>query len=245
MAAVLCFGASLALTRRREGGMPGKEFTAKALKLDYFKIYDCANHMIGDFVSLEGQFDKEAQPARVHHLEAFANVATKNGEPLFDTPARLTWYAIFDPVPEPTRRVVVRNQFGDQELTIGPAKDLLVPARTYEPGSGLSPQLDHFKLYRVLGGPVLDRTVVLKDALRSERVVVTVPFAFGVPVAKTHAGKTTPIKNKAAHLVIYRITPRPINKTIRVLDQFSGHWIITARSMFVAAPSVKKSWEPV
>jgi hypothetical protein len=228
----------------KEDCMPGK-FTAKALKLDYFKIYDSAPHANPSFVKLEGQFDEEAQPSQVHYLEAFGCAASKNGEPLFDQRARLTWYAAVSPIHEPTRRVVIENQFGEQSLLVGPARYLLAPARTYEPGSGFAAQLDHFKLYGVLDGPVLNRPVTLRDMLRNERVVVSVPIALGVPVSKTHAGTTIPIKNEAAHLVIYRITSRPINKVIRVLDQFSGHWIITGRSMLVAAPSVKKDWKPV
>jgi hypothetical protein len=219
-------------------------FSAKALKLDYFKIYDVANQLLSDTVMLQGQFDADPETAKVVGIDFFANVASKNGEAMFDRRAHLTWYRVFDPSPEPMRRVVVENQFGEQTLVIGPAKDMLVPARTYtDPKVGLSPLLDHFKVYRVRDGAPINRVVALKDEFRIEKGMVTVPIAFAVPAVKTHAGTSAPIKNKEAHLVIYRFTPREIKKIFRTRDQFSGHWLTATRTVMLAAPSIKKSWK--
>ena len=219
-------------------------FSAKSLKLDYFKIYDVANQMLHDSVTLQGQFDAEPETARVLGIDFFANVASKNGEAVFDRRAHLTWYRVFDPSPEPMRRVLVENQFGEQPLVIGPVKDMLVPARTYtDPKVGVSPLLDHFKVYRVLDGAPVDRPVTLKDEFRIEKGKVGVPIAFAVPAVKTHAGTSSPIKNDQAHLVIYRFTPREIKKIFRTRDQFSGHWLTASRTVGLAAPSIKKSWK--
>jgi len=216
-------------------------FSAKSLKLDYFKIYDVADQMLSDSVMLQGQFDAEPERAHVLGIDAFGNVASKNGEALFDRRAHLTWYAISDVAPEPMRRVLVENQFGEQTLVIGPLKRMLVPARTYtDPKVGSSPLLDHFKVYRVLDGAPIDKPVTLKDEFRNEKGMVTAPMFFAVPAVKTHAGASAPINNTEAHLVIYRFTPRPIKKIFRTRDQFSGHWLTAGRTVMLAAPSIKK-----
>jgi len=62
---------------------------------------------------------------------------------------------------------------------------------------------------------------------------------FAVPAVKTHAGASAPIDNKEAHLVIYRFTPRAINKIVRTRDQFSGHWLSMRQTVMLAAPSIK------
>jgi hypothetical protein len=214
--------------------------TAKTLRLDYFKIYDVVNQPVGDKVTLQGQFDEESEIVRVLHLEAFGNAAMKNNEAMFDRLGQLAWHTIFDFVPEPTRQVVVDNQFGEQKLIIGEAIGLLAPARS---GIGAAKQLDHFKIYRVLDGAAIGKVVKVQDRFRIEKVKVDVPIAFAVPVTKEHGGATFTITNKKAHLVIYRTTVRPIDKGVRARDQFGTRDIRMLRSVALAAPSLKTSWK--
>jgi hypothetical protein len=217
--------------------------TAKDLKLDYFKFYDVPNQPVGDWVTIEGQFDEGPERVRILYLDRFGNAVSKNREPFFDRNSHLTWYAIFDPAPEPTRRVMIENQFGQQRLIIGPARALLAPARKYVRGSVFPARLDHFKVYRVLDGAPVDRPVVLQDQFGRDKVHVTVPVGLAVPVTKEHAGIRTPVKNKRAHLVIYRVTPRPVSKNALIRDQFGRRVIATLRSNFLAAPSAKLDWK--
>ena len=219
--------------------------TAKELKLDYFKFYDVANQSLDDWVTLQGQFDKEPERARILFINFFANAVSKNREALYNKYAHLNWYNIFDPVPEPTRVVVVENQFGKQKLLIGPARALLAPAQKYERGSQFPEALDHFKLYKVLEGEPVDKAVALKDQFGADEVKVTAPLAFAVPVKKEHAGTAIPIRNKRAHLVLYRITPRSMQRTELVRDQFGRRHIQIYRSVFLAAPSLKREWKEV
>lgn len=219
--------------------------TAQELKLDYFKFYDVSNYALNEWVTIQGQFDEDPENVQLLYLDLFGNAVSKNREPFFDRNSHLTWYNIFDPAPEPARRVMIENQFGQQRLIIGPARHFLAPARKYVKGSVFPARLDHFKVYRLLHGDPVDRPVMLQDQFGRDRARVTVPVAFAVPVAKRHGGTTTPVKNKRAHLVIYRITHRPVVKSALIRDQFTKRYITTIRSAYLAVPSVKLDWKVV
>src|SRR5215470_1837632 len=116
--------------------------TAKDLKLDYFRFYAVTHQWIGQWVTLQGQFDEQPESVRAVWLGYFGNSASKNGESLFNKFAHLTWLSVFDPAPEPYRQVVVENQFGQQTLIIGATVGLLAPAQII--GAGAFPgKLDH------------------------------------------------------------------------------------------------------
>jgi hypothetical protein len=229
---------------------------AQELNLDYFKIYDVKDHRVRYQVALQGQFDEEPEKAELLALSYFANPARKNREEPHDRNAHLTWYWLYQPMPEPTRVVVFENQFGKQKLMIGAARALLAPAQKRERGSRFPKGLDHFKLYWVLKSRPLDQTVAITDQFGREETEVTYPVAFGVPVSKIHLEKdfpfhpdriekVPPIYNKRAHLVIYRIEPRKIQEGRVVRDQFAVRHLYFFRSLGLAVPSLKLEWKQV
>jgi hypothetical protein len=218
---------------------------AKQLKLDYFKVYDIENNTLQDKVLLEGQFDKEPDRALLLVLNHFANAVSKNGEPIFNKNAHLTWYAIQQDFAEPTRQIVAENQFGKQKFLIGRALFLLAPAKKFEPGSVAPKGLDHFKVYQVLEGQPVNKSVKLQDQFGADEVKVGAPLLFGTPVKKVHAGTSVAIANPKAHLVIYGVTPRSLQKTVEVSDQFMHRRLHTLRSTWLATPSLKLEWKQV
>jgi hypothetical protein len=218
------------------------------LKLDYFKIYDVKDYRLRYRVTLQGQFDKEAEEAELLFLSYFANPVSKNQEPIYNRNAHLTWYWLYQPIPEPTRKVAVENQFGRQRILIGKPSALLAPAQKRQRGSQFPMDLDHFKLYWVLEGEPVNQGVELQDQFGDEGAKVLYPILFGVPVNKRYKEKVSPIRNKKAHLVIYRITPRPLQQAGAVRDQFSGRRyreLSFLRSVLLAVPSVKLEWKEV
>jgi hypothetical protein len=219
--------------------------TAKELKLDYFKVYDIENNTLQDRVLVQGQFDKDPDRALLLFMNHFANAVSKNGEPIFNKNAHLTWYAIQQDFAEPTRQIVAENQFGKQKFLIGRALFLLAPARKFETGSVAPKGLDHFKVYQVLEGQPVNRTIKLQDQFGADEVRVGPPLLFATPVKKQHAGATVAITNPKAHLVIYAITPRTLQKTVEVSDQFVHRRLHTLRSTWLAAPSLKSEWKQV
>jgi hypothetical protein len=219
--------------------------TAQDLKLDYFKFYDVANLDLQELVTLKGQFDEEPERALLRILTFFANPVSKNDEPIYDKYAHLNWYVLSERVPDPTRKLVLENQFGRSEILIGPAFALLAPARKYEPGSAFPKQLDHYKVYRTLAAEPLMQEVKLEDQFGADEVRVSYPVAFAVPVHKEHEGRTFQINNEKAHLLIYQITSYKAEKTIRVRDQFGRYTLHVMRSILLAVPTVKQDWKVV
>lgn len=220
--------------------------TAKELKLDYFKFYDIDNREAQGDVLLRGQFDPRAQKMRLRLLDFFANPVSKNGEPLYDKNAHLAWYRGVQP-PEPPRRVVLENQFGKFDIRTGTGYGLLVPTQKMEQASVFPGELDHYKVYRLLDvEQVPDKVMKLRDQFGSEEVKLRLPLYFAVPVTKRHGDKTHPIHNKGAHLLIFSITTRDLQKTIKLRNQFTrGTSVRVVRSLMLGAPSLKVEWKPL
>ncbi len=216
---------------------------ATDLNLDYFKFYDVANQGAGYVVGLQGQFDRSPEKVQCTYLNLFANPASKNGEAIVDKNAHLNWYDLYDPTPDPTRVVAYENQFGQAKMYIGRAYSLLVPAQKMEKGSAFPEKLDHYKVYQVLQGEPIVQGVTLEDQFGKSETKVYDPVFFAVPVKKWYEGQTYGIHNEKAHLVMYRIYPESVQKTIMVRDQFARRYEQVFRSVLLAAPSVKLKWQ--
>ena len=64
-----------------------------------------------------------------------------------------------------------------------------------------------------------------------------------MPVRKQHGHASFGVQNREAHLAIYRITPRKLEKPVRARDQFGRHQLHVYRSVLLAAPSKKLNWK--
>ncbi len=219
--------------------------TAKDLGLDYFKFYDAANQRAGYVVGLQGQFDRVPERAQLTYLNMFANPTSKNGEAIHDKNAHLTFYNLYDPSPDPMRKVTFENQFGKQTVVTGRAYALLVPTQKVKRGSVFPEKLDHYKVYQVLDSEQVNKRVKLKDQFAATEARVYYPLFFAVPVRKWYEGQVYGVNNAKAHLAIYRIYPDSLQKTIATRDQFSQRYLNLFRGVLLAAPSRKLEWKEV
>jgi hypothetical protein len=220
--------------------------TAKELKLDYFQIYDVANRQAAGNILLQGQFDKQGLRMQLALLDFFANPVAKNAEPIYDKNAHLTWYRGVQPS-EPMWAVILENQFGKFEIRTGKGYGLLVPTHKVESGSVFPKTLDHYKVYQVVDvGNVPDVTLKLRDQFGASEARLGRPLFFAVPVRKRHETKEYPIQNERAHLLIFAITPRNLEKKVTLRNQFArGTSVAVVRSVMLAAPSIKHEWKQV
>ena len=210
--------------------------------LDHFLFYDVFAQDARHVVTLRGQFDEEPERAKLTHLDLFANPVVKDRGVIHDKNAHLSWYHLYDYVPDPSRVVAFKNQFGEQKVLIGRAIALLAPAQKYVPDSAFPKYLDHFKVYRVLRGAPVDRKVRLQDQFKSGEARVRWPVAFAVPVWKYHRGKSVEIQNKKAHLALYAVTPWYVKRGRVIRDQFGKRYLRFYRSVMLGVPSVKLKW---
>jgi hypothetical protein len=116
-----------------------------------------------------------------------------------------------------------------------------------ESGSAFPKTLDHYKVYQVVDvGKIPDVTLKLRDQFGSSEARLERPLFFAVPVRKRHGTKEYPIQNERAHLLIFGITPRNVEKKITLRNQFApGISVAVARSVMLAVPSIKHGWKQV
>lgn len=220
--------------------------TARELKLDYFKFYDVENREAAGEVLLRGQFDVRPQKMSLRLLDFFGNPVSKNGEPFYDKNAHLAWYRGVQPS-EPPRQVALENQFGKFAIRTGTGYGLLVPTQKLEERSVFPKELDHFKVYRLLEVVQPPRkTLRLRDQFGSDEARLLLPLYFAVPVLKRAGDKTYPIQNERAHLLIFSITNREIQKPFKLRNQFTrGVSTLAVRSLMLGVPSIKRRWKPL
>lgn len=146
----------------------------------------------------------------------FCNPADKNGEGINDPTAHLMCYQIRE-APFTRRSVLVRNQFGDQTLTVVKPESLCNPAEKDGVPSPLD--INHFKCYRVSGPGFTTRLVTVADQFETQPATLVKPRLLCNPVSKNGE----PIVDPEGHLACYTIkrggafTPRPVT----VMDQFA------------------------
>lgn len=217
--------------------------TANELKLDYFQIYDVADRPAEASVLLQGQFDKRPVKMQLTTLDYVANPVSKNGQPLHDKNAHLAWYRGVQPA-EPTRRVVLENQFGRFDIRTGRGYGLLVPTQKVELGSAFPEALDHYKVYRLVDVErVPDVTLKLRDQFGASEARLRVPLFLAVPVKKRHGTSEHAIRNERAHLLVFGIGPREVQKKVKLRNQFArGVSAVAVRSVMLAVPSIKHDW---
>jgi hypothetical protein len=203
---------------------------------DHFKVYTTLNVYGYDAqVSLIDQFGESS--ADTLFLDHFATPVEKNQEPMFDPDRHLTWWKL-PADPQPGRRVVLENQFGNQTWMVYDGEYLLVPA--LKNGIGELLPHNHYKCYDARG-PAVDFPVYLVDQFGGVDVVATIPVFFCNPVTKvTPSGFVYDIVDPQAHLAVYWIDPS-ISYGINALamDQF-GEWdLFLEQHEWLCVPSYK------
>lgn len=115
---------------------------------DHFKCYRVRTMGMGQRVALRGQFDEGFVEATLDSVVGYSNLVSKNGGVVHRKDAHLVWYRIKQAGGEPSRKVILKNQFGEQTWTIGSPVYLLVPAAELSAASqqGVPPDsVDHYK----------------------------------------------------------------------------------------------------
>lgn len=224
--------------------------------VDHYKFWILNRLPFVRTVSTKGQFDFGPRSRRTVALDFIGNPVAKDGIAAQFPDRHLTGYTLEPPipsVPEPHRRVVFSNQFGDKtEWHLGDPYLLLLPAgKSFPDGKPVdpTPPNTHYLCYQVLRAEALDRVVQLQDQFddvigHPEIEGPLFPAYFGVPVEKNGE----PIGDAQVHLAIYRFQPReglPEPIFIRTSDQFIPLLPILLTVLgptMLAVPSIKLDW---
>jgi hypothetical protein len=221
--------------------------------LDHFWCYGIQGPVHDKQISLRDQFDPAdavSPPLLLRTAVRFCNPVEKTTRagavtPITNPEAHLKLYLISSNALSPTRRVVVRNQFGQQGLYTFDPVLIGVPSAK---NSDIPPKgLDHFKCYRAYSGALFAKVVTLKDQFTEARVRVNRAVALCNPTEKLHDEVLTPIENPKGHLVCYTVTPirAPERTAFFNVDQFGAEKFITPGSDILCVPSEKLSFTAI
>ena len=189
--------------------------------LDHFKCYSTVRFPAFDArtVTITDQFFRGK--VRVRDRGAFCNSVAKNGEPIFDPGAHLTFYDATSGKATRASRgltVVVQNQFGRQRFEVQDFEGIALPTKKNAHAPPLV--LDHFACYSVKGRSV-DAPVVLVDQFGRERSTALDPVVLCNPARKKDTLGTTDIGDEAWHLTCYDLVKsRKIRESITIENQF-------------------------
>jgi len=228
--------------------MPGQNVTVTAHfvgPIDHFMGYFVDSEWyIGENVTLEDQFG--TVNATVEWALGFCNPAEKVHDPvttpIWNPDHHFTLYTLSYEGEPQTWQVEVMNQFGTQNLTVSGPVALGVPTQKagHEPPVGL----DHYLIYMVNEGPLVEEFVDLNDEFGSQTdVYVYEPVLFANPVQKTHGGQVTEILNPDMHAVIYSIAGGYLERAVQVVNQFGLQALNVSGPYMLAVPSEKLSYE--
>jgi hypothetical protein len=233
-------------------------------KLDHFRFYEILPDVPGDTavaqrMQLLGQLNTASVPAlwfRTAKLDYFGAPVIKNHEndDLFeDKNDHLSWYNFINPGAEQEPwKVFVKNQFTNDEVVMFELDDkpkaVLVPTWKKKNGLQRPERLSHFKVYEILRGTDVDKSVHLEDQFLKNDETVVRPVYFAVPVRKKVPNRRQwePIRSKP-HLTIYKLSGADVGddeEGFEIENQFENRRRYKAvRSVYLAVPTDKSNRE--
>ena len=167
--------------------------------------------------------------------------------------AHLACFKITAPT-QPTKKVVVTNQFGSGTLSVGQPQILCLPtwksltAPPKEP-TVQPPYLSHFTCYSVsyvagtapykVPAPVSLRDEFVPATRGPVSVTVGAPKLLCLPTTKIVGGTTYKMVNSRWHLLCFQVSSTPIRTPVFDLNQFGNGKVNITRTNLLCLPSTK------
>jgi hypothetical protein len=202
------------------------------------------SRVINHEVDLKGRFDSGVTETFLKGPVLFSHAVGFGDEAVQLPNAYLNWYKIEKPVSEPRRTLSVRDSLrGNEkvEVTVENSAFLLSPSQrvTAGPPSRVPDGLNHFKAYRIVNSPKMQRELHITGAFGPEDRVTTKAALLCVPVEQWHHDEHSTVKNPTACLMVYELQPVELDSSITTIDQFglnqlkasSGNWLCVPAQM--------------
>jgi hypothetical protein len=227
MLALAVLGSGARATQAREAALPLDHFTCYPATFGIFKVRK---------VGLADQFGKSvavvSQPLRL------CSPVSKNGQALVNPRAHLVCYPITRTPQFQVRKVLVKNQFGSQAMTVVRPETLCLPsskATTGTPGP-VPTTLDHYTCYTVdPSGTFTQRVVKLADQFGTSRDTVLTPVSLCAPTRK----RGSVLVHARLHLTCYRIKSVTRARRVVIRNQFGLLKGLPTLRQLLCLPSTK------
>ncbi len=213
-------------------------------------------------VVLEDQFATKGFAAKVGPLVKNCNPVQKTVDlpagpkvtRITNPNAHLACFKITAPT-QPTKTVVVTNQFGSGTLSVGQPQILCLPtwkSLTGPPQEPVDqpPYLSHFTCYSVtyvagtpqykVPGPVSLRDEFTPATVGPTPVKVGAPKLLCLPTTKIVDGTTYKLVNAKWHLLCFSVSKTPIRTPVFDLNQFGKATVNITKTNLLCLPSTKK-----
>ena len=209
---------------------------------NHYKVYNSTAFTRIDSLNLRDQFGKMVVNDLV--FDKFATPTEKilsDGTvyPILRPDIHMDWWRI--QVPQPTRTIIVTDQFGQKAWEVGNAAYLLLPALKYVPVGTPAPTYNHYLCYEVVAGPIYSIPLTLIDQFGTAPVLLLSAKYFCNPVEKTTGdGQVFPILDFNAHLAVYSVENSIVDpRSVTTVDQF-GYWQTQIfENILMCAPALK------
>lgn len=230
-------------------------------KIDHFRFYEVrpvgsGDTAVGHSMQLLGQLNTPAATPLTFRIAArldyFAAPVIKNHEndDVFeDENDHLSWYNFIAPGDEREPwKVFVKNQFTNGQVVMFELDDkpkaVLVPTWKKKGDLQRPETLSHFKIYPILNGNDINKSVQLEDQFLTNDETVVRPVFFAVPVRKKLSNRSVwePIKSRP-HLTIYKLNGTQVGdeeEDFAIDNQFeTKHRYRVVKSAYLAVPTEK------
>jgi len=227
MLTLAVLGTGARATQARQAALPLDHFTCYQATFSSFQVRK---------VGLADQFGKSvavvSQPLRL------CSPVSKNGQALVSPRAHLVCYPIKLTPQFQARKVLVKNQFGSQTMTVARPETLCVPsskATTGTPGP-IPTKLDHYSCYAVdPSGTFKSRVVKLADQFGTSKDTVVTPVSLCAPTRK----RGSVLVNARLHLTCYRIKSATKARRVVIRNQFGILKSLPTLRQLLCLPSTK------
>jgi hypothetical protein len=218
-------------------GVPEATSRQAALPVDHFACYPATfGASKARKVGLADQFGKTValvrQPLRI------CSPTSKNGSGLINPRAHLVCYPIAFSTQFQARKVIVKNQFGSQPMTVLRPETLCVPSSKATSGAPgpIPTKLDHYTCYVVdPSGPFQSRIVKLADQFGSSRDTALKAVRLCAPTRKRGSTLIQP----RVHLTCYQLKSATKAKRVATRNQFGVLKALPTLRQLLCAPSTK------
>ncbi|TWU31331.1 DUF7450 family protein [Novipirellula artificiosorum] len=189
-------------------------------------------------VELQGKFDSERVETDLEGPLFFSRSVGCMGRAAKKQPAYLNWFKIVASPEQPERELFILDMVrGDSSKTlkIKQAEYLLSPSQLITSGvpDAIPGGLDHYKAYRVVDAPSLDRQVTLTGSVGSSERRLGKPIFVCLPVREWHHDEYFSASHSADCFVVYALDEQPHDQKFSLIDQFGLNGLTSVKNQWL------------
>ena len=215
--------------------------------VEFLEVFDAKPaRPIDHAVELKSVFDAARVETTLTGPNFFSRAVGCMNRPVRKRLAYLNWLSIAKPRAEKRHVVSVLDMVRggqNKQLTIGGAEFFLTPAQVISDGAPdpIPHGLDHYKAYRVLDAPAVDRSVAIVSSTGPSERKIDRPLFVCLPVQEWHHDEYFAATHSDNGFVVYELSNDKDNarkQAVSTIDQFGLNALTLSRSRWLCVSAV-------